>query len=105
LEEPILQVPLAAHRGRRDAVVGAQLAALIEGLDWMRLHARRVVAPEAVSSCGKVNQVQVWRWQIVCDVLCSARGPTEPIRFPMTLIRCGRCRDAIAEETGLPLGA
>jgi transposase len=26
----------------------AQLAALIEGLDWMRVHARRVVAPEAV---------------------------------------------------------
>jgi len=26
----------------------AQLAALLEGLDWMRVHARRVVAPEAV---------------------------------------------------------
>jgi transposase len=26
----------------------AQLAALIEGLDWMRVHARRVIAPEAV---------------------------------------------------------
>jgi hypothetical protein len=26
--------------------------------------------------CGKLNQVQVWRWQITCDVLCSARGPT-----------------------------
>ena len=28
----------------------AQLAALIEGLDWMRVRARRVLAPEAVSS-------------------------------------------------------
>ena len=26
----------------------AQLAALLEGLDWMRVHVRRVVAPEAV---------------------------------------------------------
>ena len=26
----------------------AQLSALIEGLDWARVHARRVVAPEAV---------------------------------------------------------
>jgi transposase len=26
----------------------AQLAALVEGLDWTRVHARRVVAPEAV---------------------------------------------------------
>jgi hypothetical protein len=26
----------------------AQLAALIEGLDWMRVRARRVLAPEAV---------------------------------------------------------
>jgi transposase len=26
----------------------AQMAALIEGLDWMRVHARRVAAPEAV---------------------------------------------------------
>jgi hypothetical protein len=24
------------------------LAALLEGLDWMRVHARRVVAPESV---------------------------------------------------------
>jgi hypothetical protein len=26
----------------------AQLAALLEGLDWMRVHVRRVVAPDAV---------------------------------------------------------
>jgi transposase len=26
----------------------AQLAALVEGLDWTRVHARRVSAPEAV---------------------------------------------------------
>jgi transposase len=28
--------------------LSVQLAALIEGLDWMRVHARRVVAPETV---------------------------------------------------------
>ena len=54
----------------------AQLAALIEGLDWMRVHARRVCAGSRAVVCGKVNQAQVRRWQIACDVLCSARGPT-----------------------------
>ena len=39
--------------GRRsetaDATVGSQLAALVDGLDWSRLHARDVARPEAAS--------------------------------------------------------
>jgi transposase len=54
----------------------AQLSALIEGLDWTRVHARRVVAPELCSSCGKLNQAQFWVWQIAPAVLGWARGPT-----------------------------
>ena len=55
----------------------AQLAALIEGLDWMRgAGAARADAGSCAVACGKMNQAQVRRWQIASDVLCFARGPT-----------------------------
>ena len=41
----------------------AQLAALIEGLDGMRVLARLVPTPEAAVACDKVNQVRVLIWQ------------------------------------------
>jgi hypothetical protein len=39
------QIPLAPRNGVM-RLSAAQLAALIEGLDWMRVHARRVVAQD-----------------------------------------------------------
>ena len=55
----------------------AQLAALIEGLDWMRgAGAARADAGSCPVACGKMNQAQVRRWQIASVVLCFARGPT-----------------------------
>jgi transposase len=50
----------------------AQLAALIEGLDWMRVRAR-VCTRSCAVACGEVNQAPVWLSQIACNVLCLAR--------------------------------
>jgi transposase len=55
----------------------AQLAALIEGLDWMRVRAARAGAGSCAIACGEVNQAPIWLWQIACDVLCCAREPAD----------------------------
>jgi len=38
---------MAQDRGRRDVTVAALLSAMLEGLDWVRVHARRVMRPTA----------------------------------------------------------
>jgi hypothetical protein len=38
-------LPLAQDRRRRDALVGSTLPALLEGLDWRRVHEARETAP------------------------------------------------------------
>jgi hypothetical protein len=46
-----------------------------------RLDARPRAARDRAGSCAigcdKLNQAHIWLWQIACDVLCSARGPTD----------------------------
>ena len=39
---------MASHHGRRDGLSPAQLAALIEGLDWTRVHVPEIARPQAV---------------------------------------------------------
>ena len=39
---------MASHHGRRDAAVAGALAALIEGLDWTRVHVPEIARPQAV---------------------------------------------------------
>ena len=52
----------------------AQLAALIEGLDWMRVTgAARACAGSCAVACGEVNQAPVWLWQIVCRCAVARR--------------------------------
>ena len=41
------QVPLAQDRGRRDATVAGAAVGAARGLDWSRVHARRVARPTA----------------------------------------------------------
>ena len=71
------QIPLAAHRGRRDAIVGGAIGGADRGsgLD-ARSGAACAYARGGAVGCDKVNQVRVLVWQIAGDVLCLARGPT-----------------------------
>ena len=68
------QVPLAAHRGRRDAAVGSAIGGVDRGsgLD-ARTGAARACTRSCAVACGEVNQAPVWLWQIACNVLCLAR--------------------------------
>ena len=53
----------------------AQLAALVEGLDWKRVHVRRVRAPASRAiACGELNQPQDSVSQIADCVFCLAHG-------------------------------
>jgi transposase len=68
------KVPLAAHRGRRDAAVGSAIGGVDRGsgLD-ARTGAARACTRSCAVACGEVNQAPVWLWQIACNVLCLAR--------------------------------
>ena len=68
----------AAHRGRREAAVGATVGGADRGpgLD-ARAGAAHAGAGSCPVACGEVNQAPVWLWQIGANVLCPAREPTE----------------------------
>ena len=52
----------------------AQLAALVEGLDWMRVQARRsACAGSCAVACGELNQRQFSSRKSPANVLCLAR--------------------------------
>src|SRR6516164_10517612 len=71
------QIPLAAHRGRRDAIVGGAIGGADRGFGLdARSGAACAYARRGAVACDKVNQVRVLIWQIAGDVLCLARGPT-----------------------------
>ena len=67
----------------------AQLSALLEGLDWRRVHeARGTPAPvQAELICGQVNQPDIRCRRAAANMVYSRHGDDGRPRFPTILAR------------------